>query len=47
MIDKHKNVIIDGAKLFNKRYRYFDITQWILTSRLTTTTTAKLFALLS
>ena len=47
MEDKSRGVIIDGAKLFNKRYRYFDITHWILTSRLRSSAIAKLFAVLS
>jgi len=45
--EKNKNTIIDGAKLFNKRYRYFDITEWILNSKIKNTLTSKSFGLLS
>lgn len=46
LINKQKGTLIDGAKLFNKRYRYFDITQWILNGNQSKTLTAKVFGLL-
>lgn len=47
LIDEKKGKIIDGAKLFNKRYRYFDITKWIKSGSLTKSITAKLFSLIA
>lgn len=47
LIDTKKGTLIDGAKLFNKRYHYFDITQWILSGKLIHTPTAKFFSLFS
>ena len=39
--------LIDGARLYKKRYSYFDITQWILTGDVKKTPSSKLLALLS
>jgi uncharacterized protein (DUF1919 family) len=47
LIEKKKKALIDGAKLFNKRYKYFDITEWILTARMTNTSLGKIFSFLS
>jgi len=38
--------LIDGARLFKKRYTYFDITQWLLKGRITKTSISRLFSLL-
>ncbi len=46
LINKQKSRLVDGAKLFNKRYRYFDITQWILNDKLSNTFSAKFFGFL-
>ncbi|MES2823631.1 MAG: DUF1919 domain-containing protein [Pseudomonadota bacterium] len=38
--------LVDGAKLFKKRYTYFDITQWLLTGEITKTPRSRIFSLL-
>lgn len=39
--------LIDGAKLFKKRYAYFDITHWILTGEIRKTPLSRIFSIIS
>lgn len=46
MRKKNSNSLIDGARQFNKRYGYFDITRWIKQGVLTRTFSARLLGIL-
>lgn len=39
--------LVDGAKLFKRRYSYFDITHWLLTGEIAKTPGSRLLALVS
>ena len=45
--DPQGDYVVDGVKLYAKRYRYFDITEWILTGRVQRTSAASLLGLFS
>ena len=44
--NKAGTALVVGAKLFKKRYSYFDITQWLLTGDVTKTPRSRLLALM-
>ncbi len=43
--NKDGTSLVDGAKLFKKRYTYFDITQWLLKGKVSKTFSSRLFSL--
>lgn len=44
--NKAGTALVDGAKLFKKRYSYFDITHWLLTGEIAKTPGSRLLALM-
>lgn len=44
--NKAGTALVDGAKLFKKRYSYFDITHWLLTGEIAKTSRSRLLALM-
>jgi uncharacterized protein (DUF1919 family) len=44
--NKAATALVDGAKLFKKRYSYFDITHWLLTGEIAKTPRSRFLALL-
>jgi len=46
LCNKSGTALVDGAKLFKKRYTYFDITRWLLDGDVAKTSTSRLFSLL-
>lgn len=46
MREQSSGKLLDGAKLFKRRYHYFDITDWILFGRVSHSPVSRLFALL-
>lgn len=45
--NKTGTALVDGAKLFKKRYTYFDITRWMLQGDVSKTSASRIFSLLS
>lgn len=37
--------LVDGARLFKKRYTYFDITQWLLRGKVSKTSASRIFSI--
>lgn len=45
--NKAGTALVDGAKLFKKRYSYFDVTQWLLTGEITKTICSRLLGFIA
>lgn len=47
LAESHKEFVMNGLKLYRRRYRYFDVSHWILTGRVRRTWVSRLLSLVA